>query len=452
METPLLQTKLYIPPPRPELIARPRLIEQLNAGLHRKLMLISAPAGFGKTTLVSGWIRHTGLPIAWLFLDKDDNDLTRFLSYLIAALQKVQASPPVSSKQAPGQAALAMLSAAQPQPPPIEAILTALINEIASVPTTFTLALDDYHLIQAQPIHDALTFLLDHLPSNLHLVIITRADPPLPIARLRGRGQLVELRQSDLRFTLEEAAEFLNQVMDLHLSAEDVAALGARTEGWIVGLQLAALSLQDRADSHEFIATFSGEHHYVLEYLTEEVVRRQPGPVQRFLVQTSILDRLCGPLCDAVTDGSGSGAMLAHLLHRNLFILPLDDEHHWYRYHHLFADLLNGHLRRSRLGDILELHRRAALWHEENGYTSQAVQHALAAQDYQLASRMIVNNWRRMFHQGWVNTAVRWLESLPPELVRRSPPLGIAYCWTLFVRGDYHISPYLEETAKAFDQ
>jgi LuxR family maltose regulon positive regulatory protein len=454
METPLLQTKLYIPPIRPEWVPRPRLIEQLNEGLRsgRKLTLVSAPAGFGKTTLVCDWLRQTNLPIAWFSLDEGDNDLTRFLTYLIAALQKVPANPSASSKQVPGQAALAMLRAAQSEPPPAEAILTALINEIATVPTTFILVLDDYHLIQAQPIHDALAFLLDHLPSNLHLVIVTRADPPLPIARLRGRGQLTELRQTDLRFTPKEAAEFLNRVMGLSLSAEDVAALEVRTEGWIVGLQLAGLSLQGRADSHEFVVAFSGGHHYVLEYLTEEVVRRQPEPVQRFLVQTSILDRLCGPLCNALTNDNDGEAMLAHLLRRNLFILPLDDEHYWYRYHHLFADLLNGHLRRFRPGDTSELHRRAAIWHEENGYAGRAVQHALAAQDYQLASRMIVNNWRRVFHQGWINTAVRWLESLPPNLVRRSPPLGIAYCWTLYVRGDYRISPYLEETIKAFEQ
>ncbi len=447
--TPLLQTKLYIPSPRPELVARTRLIERLNRGLRsgRKLTLVSAPAGFGKTTLLSEWIAGCDRPVAWLSLDESDNDSVRFLSYLIGALQTI----PDLDESGVGKPALAMLHASQSQSPPVEAILTALINEVAVTPTAFILVLDDYHLIQSQHVHDALSFLLDHLPS-MHLALATRADPPLPTARLRGRGQMTELRQTDLRFAPEEVAEFLNRVMGLGLSKEDIAALGFRTEGWIVGLQLAALSLQDRADSHEFIAAFSGGHHYVLEYLTEEVLHRQPEPVQRFLVQTSVLDHLCGPLCDAVTEERDGEEMLAHLLRRNLFILPLDDQHYWYRYHHLFADLLHGHLCRSRPDDIAALHRRAAVWHSENGYADQAVQHALEAQDYQLASRMIVNSWRRMFHQGWMNTAVRWLESLPPNLVRRSPPLGIAYCWTLFVRGDYRLSPYLEETIEAFEQ
>jgi LuxR family maltose regulon positive regulatory protein len=326
-DVPLLATKLYVPSTRPELIPRLRLVEQLNEGLHRKMTLISAPAGFGKTTLLSEWIADCSwlepeVRVAWLSLDEGDDDLARFLAYLIGALQTI----PSLGEAGVGESALAMLQASQPQPPPVETILTPLINEIAAVPIAFILVLDDYHLIQTQPIHDAIAFLLDHLPSSMHLALATRADPPLPIARLRGQGQLIELRQTDLRFTPEEATRFLNRVMGLSLLAEDIAALESRTEGWIVGLQLAALSLQDRADTHEFITAFTGEHHYVLEYLIEEVVRRQPKPVQRFLMQTSILDRLCGPLCNALTDESDGEAMLAHLRQRNLFILPLDDE------------------------------------------------------------------------------------------------------------------------------
>jgi len=329
MATVLLQTKLYIPPARPELVSRPRLIERLNAGLHRKMALISAPAGFGKTTLVSEWVHSvTGyklqvessgsearpplpetqrsipnvqpstfnfqLPphIAWLSLDESDNDPTRFLAYFIAALQTIGADI--------GKGALSALES--PQPPPTEVVLTATINEIAAIPDQIVLVLDDYHLIEARPIHDALTFLLQHLPPRMHLVIATREDPPLPLARLRARGQLTELRATDLRFSSSEAAEFLNQVMGLDLAAEDIAALERRTEGWIAGLQLAAISMQGSKDTKGFIESFTGSHRYVLDYLIEEVLEQQPESVQTFMLCTSILDRLCGPLCMGKTD------------------------------------------------------------------------------------------------------------------------------------------------------
>jgi LuxR family maltose regulon positive regulatory protein len=322
METPLLQTKLYIPPVRPEMVSRPRLIERLNAGLPRKLTLVSAPAGFGKTTLLSEWI-HSGvrsreyevrdreyqvggvyktLPIpysilptprfAWLSLDEGDNDPARFLAYFVAALQTIEVNV--------GAGTLGALQS--PQPPPIEAVLTALINEISEIPAPFVLILDDYHLITAQPVHDALTFLLDHLPSQMHLVIAGRADPPLPVARLRGRGQLTELRAADLRFTSDEAAAFLNDVMGLGLSTEDIAVLDGRTEGWIAGLQMAALSMQGRKDVTTFIEAFSGTHRFVLDYLVEEVLDRQSSDTQDFLLKTSILERMTAPLCDAILD------------------------------------------------------------------------------------------------------------------------------------------------------
>jgi LuxR family maltose regulon positive regulatory protein len=291
VSTPLLQTKLYIPPSRPELVSRPRLIERLNAGLHRKLTLVSAPAGFGKTTLVSEWVQALDgttppIAIAWLSLDENDNDLTRFLSYFVAASQTIEADI--------GQGALSALQS--PQPPPIEALLTPLINEIAALSSQIGLVLDDYHLIETQPVHDALTFLLGHLPPQLHLVIATREDPPLPLARLRARGQLTELRATDLRFSSSEAAEFLNTRVGLDLSAEDAAALETRTEGWIAGLQLAAISMQGRKDVTGFVQAFTGSHHFVLDYLVEEVLAQQPESVQAFLLQTAVLDRLTGPV------------------------------------------------------------------------------------------------------------------------------------------------------------
>lgn len=469
MVAPFLTTKLYIPPVRPprSVVPRPRLIQRLNEGLRPgcKLTLVSAPAGFGKTTLLSEWVGqgldvedwgldnaatgHSPMSIpqspqvAWLSLDKGDNAPSCFWGYFVAALQTIETSI--------GANALDALQI--PQPPPIEAILTALLNEIAALPNPFALVLDDYHVIEAQPVHSALTFLLDHLPPQMHLVVATRSDPPLPIARLRGRGQLTELRADDLRFTPDEAVAFMNEAMGLSLTPKDVQALKVRTEGWIVGLQLAALSMQGRSDTRAFIEAFTGSHHYVLEYLTDEVLQRQSEPVQRFMLETSILNRLCGPLCDEVTERADSAEVLADLNRRNLFIVPLDDAHYWFRYHCLFADLLQGYLRQSQPDALPTLHRRAAYWYEENGHADPAVRHALAAQDYKLASRVIVNNWRRLFRQGWVNTAVRWLESLPPDLMRRLPPLSIAYCWTLFVRGDYgHIAPYLEQAAEAFDQ
>jgi LuxR family maltose regulon positive regulatory protein len=440
MATPLLRTKLYVPPARPELVSRPRLIERLDEGLRlgRQLTLISAPAGFGKTTLLSEWIAGCDRSVAWLSLDKEDNDLARFLAYWVGALQTI----PSFGEAGIGESALAMLQS--PQPLAVEAIGTALINDIASIPAAFILVLDDYHLVQAQPIHDALTFSLDHLPPSMHLVVATRADPPLPIARLRGQGQLTELRQTDLCFTIEEAAGFLNHVMGLGLSAEDVAALESRTEGWIVGLQLAALSLQERADAHEFVAAFSGGHHYVLEYLIDEVVRRQPEPVQRFLMQTSILDRLCGPLCDAVrfglskstTDEGDGEATLAYLQRRNLFILPLDDEHYWYRYHRLFADLLGNLLRKEWLPEhIPELHLRACDWYDRNGLPAEAVSHALAAQDFERAAQLIERHSLAMVTRGELTTLLRWIDALPADLARSRPWLCIHQAWPLTFAG-----------------
>jgi LuxR family maltose regulon positive regulatory protein len=422
----LLKTKLYIPPVRLELVSRPRLIEQLDAGLDRKLSLISAPAGFGKTTLLSEWVTRFPGRAAWLSLDKEDNDEARFWTYLIAALQAVQADL--------GQDALRLLQG--PQRPATQAILTRLLNQVTALPQRVVFVLDDYHLISDLAIHEGLAFLLEHLPPQMHVVMSTRADPPLPIHRLRARGQLTELRSDDLRFIPDEAAAFLNAAMGLDLAREDVETLEARTEGWIVGLQLAALSLQDRADAHEFIAAFSGGHHYVLEYLTEEVVRRQPEPVQRFLMQTSILSRLCGPLCDAVTGGNDGEAMLAHLRQRNLFILPLDDEYHWHRYHHLFADLLGNLLRKEWPQEhIQELHLRACEWYDRNGFTADAVNHALAAEDFERTAQLIEDNSLAMVTRGELTILLRWIEALPEGVAHSRPWLCVHQAWPLTLAG-----------------
>src|SRR5437588_8497107 len=331
MSTPILATKLYIPRLRPNVVIRPRLIERLNEGLHRKLTLIAAPAGFGKTTLVSAWLAGCDRQVVWLSLDEGDSDPTRFLTYLVAALQTI--APTI------GEGVSGVLQS--PQPPPTASILTALLNEITAIPDHFVLVLDDYHVLDAKSIDHTLTFLLEHLPPQMHLVIATREDPPLPLARLRAGGHLTEVRAVDLRFTPSEAAVFLNQVMGLPLSAEDIAALERRTEGWIAGLQLAAISMQGQKDTTSFITSFTGSHHFVLDYLVEEVLQRQPESIQTFLLRTSILDQLCGPLCDAVLlSPTGSGqATLEYIEHANLFVVPLDNERRWYRYHHRFADL-----------------------------------------------------------------------------------------------------------------
>src|SRR5512141_952323 len=379
MFTPILATKLYIPPPRTKIVLRPRLIEHLNEGLHRKLTLICAAAGFGKTTLVSEWIASCGRPVAWLSLDEGDNDPTRFLTYLVAALQMITVNI--------GAGVLGVLQS--PQPPPTESILTALLNEITTIPDNFIFVLDDCHVIDSKPVDNALTFLIDHLPPQMHLVIATREDPPLPLARLRVRNQLIELRAADLRFTPAEAAEFLNQTMGLDLSAEDIAALETRTEGWIAGLQLAALSMQGRSDTAGFIQAFTGSHRFVLDYLAGEVLERQPEGVRNFLLQTAILDRLCGSLCDAVTAQDGGRGMLETLERSNLFVVPLDDQRQWYRYHHLFADVLQAHLIEAQPEQVSSLHQRASVWYEQNGYPSDAIRHTLAAEDFERAAGLI---------------------------------------------------------------
>jgi LuxR family maltose regulon positive regulatory protein len=444
MATSILATKLYIPPPRPKVVLRPRLIERLNEGLQRKLALISASAGFGKTTLVSEWVAGIGRPAAWLSLDEGDNDPTRFMAYLVAALQTL--APNI------GAGALAVLQSHQP--PSIESILTALLNEITSIPDHFMLVLDDYHLVDAKPVDHALTFLLEHLPPQMHLVIATREDPHLPLARLRARGQLTELRAADLRFTPSEAAEFLNQMMGLNLSAEDIAALDKRTEGWVAGLQLAALSMQGDKDATGFIKSFTGSHRFVLDYLMEEVLQQQSESIQTFLLRTSILDSLCGPLCEAVlVSPSASGQeTLQYLEHANLFIVPLDNERRWYRYHHLFADVLRMHLMAEQPEQVSSLHQRASVWYERNGLPTDAIRHALAAGDFVRAADMVELIMPAMTRSQQNATLWGWLKAIPDELVRLRPVLSVGYAKVCIFFGEYGgVEPRLRDAERWLD-
>src|SRR5215207_352313 len=436
----ILATKLYIPPSRPKVVIRPRLIEQLEAG-HAPgrtagVTLISAPAGFGKTTLVSEWVAGCGRPVAWLSLDDGDNDPTRFLFYLVAALQTVAVNI--------GKEVSGMLQSAQP--PQTESILTSLLNEITTIPDHFVLVLDDYHVIDAKPVDQALTFLLEHQPPQMHLVIATREDPQLPLARLRARGQLTELRAADLCFTHSEAAEFLNRVMGLNLVADDIAALETRTEGWIAGLQLAAISMQGNKDISGFIQSFTGSHHFVMDYLLEEVLQQQSASIHTFLLRTSILKRLCGSLCDAVLRHPAAPGQetLEYLERANLFLIPLDNERRWYRYHHLFADLLRQRLQRSLVSPtgtgegqarLNELHIRASQWYEDNDLALEAFHHAAAANDIERAERLIDGKGIPLHFRGGVTPILDWLESLPKTVLNARPSLWWRHAALLLING-----------------
>ncbi len=452
MTTPLLATKLHVPLPRPDLIDRPRLLERLEEGASRKLTLISAPAGFGKTTLVSTWVQRASSQVAWLSLDEGDNDPTRFLSYLLAALD--------GSWPGVGQVAGAMLQS--PQPPPAEAVLTALINDIAALPPdlppALTLVLDDYHAVSAEPVHRAVAFLVDHVPPAAHLMILTRADPPFSLARLRARGELTEIRVAELRFVTEEAARFLNQALGPVLSAEEVALLERRTEGWIVGLQLAALSMRDREDLSEFITGLSGSHRYIVDYLTEEVLGRQSNRIREFLLRTSILDCLSGPLCEAVADTGGAEPyagpppsaqeILEYLERANLFVVPLDDERGWYRYHHLFADVLRSRLQQVSPGLVPDLNRRAAEWYEQAGLVRDAIRHALAAACHEHAARLVEQNALSLMVRGELTTLQGWLQAVEDRIPGR-PWLAIYQAWVLSLTGRLQdVEPWLEEAER----
>ncbi len=416
---PLLATKLFIPPrrPRDSVVDRSRLTDRLKALNDQRLTLISAPAGFGKTTLVSEWIPHSDYCVSWLSLDADDNDPVRFWTYVIAAVQMLRRNL--------GEEALALL--AERPLPPIESILTSLLNDMAAFPDRLGLVLDDYHVIEAPAIHTALTFLLDHLPPQMHLLITSRSDPPLPLARWRVRRQLTEIRAADLRFTPDEAAQFLNHVMGLKLAADELAALETRTEGWIAGLQLAALSMHDRDDVGGFIRSFTGSHAYIVDYLAEEVVQRQSAEIQAFLLQTSILGRLCSDLCDAVVERAGSQARLEYFQHSNLFVVSLDDERHWYRYHHLFAEVLQARLRSDQPDSVPRLHLRASAWYERSGLVAEAIQHALAAGSVADVTRLIEQHGLGLIAHGECQRLLTALETMPVAIVQERPMLSTVY-------------------------
>jgi len=428
MTMPVLATKLFVPPQRHQAVERPRLTAKLVEGARtgRKLTLISAPAGFGKTTLLGQWIAvasqtYPAMRVAWLSLEESDNDPARFLAYLIAALH--QADPSISVGDPSAQQ-------------PVEAALTAIVNGVSQSDQKILLVLDDFQLIGDASVRDAVGFLLDHLPSSLHIAISSRSDPLLPVARLRARGELTELRAADLRFTADEASAFLNTAMGLALSKEDVGALEARTEGWIAGLQLAALSMQDRADVSGFISAFTGSNRFVIDYLIEEVLERAPLEVREFLVQTAILERLSGPLCDAVTGHPNGAEMLDSLERANLFVAPLDDQREWYRYHQLFADVLKVRLLAQGLEHVAELHGRASKWYERNGFADDAIRHAFEAGDYPRAARVIESTIPGIRKSRMDATFLGWLALLPEDAIKRRPVLEVFSAWLSMIGGN----------------
>jgi ATP/maltotriose-dependent transcriptional regulator MalT len=437
----LLATKLHLPQPRPGLLARARLLQRLDRGMARELTLVCAPAGFGKTSLLGDWGRHARRTVAWLSLDAGDDDPVRFWRYVAAALDG--AGTAVGERLGP------LLRG--PQPASLEAVVTALVNQLAAGSEETALVLDDYHLIQAPAVHDSLALLLERLPPQLRLVVASRADPPLPLARLRARGQLAELRAADLRFTEEEAAALLHQTAGLDLPTGSVAALAARTEGWPAGLQLAGLSLQGHPDPAGFVAAFSGSHRYVLDYLTEEVLDRQAEPLRGFLLETSVLERLSGPLCDAVTGRSDSQALLEQAERANLFLVPLDGQRRRWRFHHLFADLLRARLQQTHPERVPQLHRAAAAWCEAHGLVDDAVRHALAADDAVWAARLIEQHFDALLHRAEGATVDRWVAALPAELVRSRPRLRLAQAVWALVKGRMdEVEPLLADAERAF--
>jgi len=434
----ILSTKLYIPPKRSTLVPRPGVLEKLEQGLNRPVTLVSAPAGFGKTTLLSEW--HTSengraRPLAWLSLDSEDNDVERFLLYIVAALDTLEKG--ISDSVLP----LLQMN----QPPATSIILTSLINALAeTLQTPFVLALDDYHVVTASKVHEALVFLVENTPPQMHLVILSREDPPLPLARLRAQQQLTEIRAADLRFSLQESAAFLNQVMGLNLTLNEVETLDTRTEGWVAGLQMTAISMAGRDDKSSFIRTFASSNRFIFDYLIDEVLEGIPSDIHGFLVKTSILDRMCAPLCDAVTGKTDGRKILLQLEQMNLFVIPLDDQRRWYRYHHLFADLLRQQLRSEYDSKIQELHQKACDWYRNNELVGGAIHHALAVGDYETVASLSETLAFESIERNELYTIANWLENLPDKAMQTKPWLNVAYAWILFrtrqfVRVEQHL-------------
>jgi LuxR family maltose regulon positive regulatory protein len=454
MTTPILTTKLYIPSSHHDLVSRPRLIKQLNTGLSCKLSLVSAPAGFGKSTLLSSWVAQMDSSrVAWLSLDEGDNDLVRFLTYFVSALKNIETdfeSGFLVALQSPGQMNT-------------EVVLTNLLNEIAKFSKEGILILDDYHVIESPPIDQAITFLLDHLPSQIHLVISSRIDPSLPLSRLRARGQMIEIRANDLRFTQDEVGTFLNQLMGFDLTVDNVAALEGRTEGWIAGLQLAALSIQGfnhTSEITDFINRFTGSDRYIQDYLADEVLRQQPKDVKDFLLQTSILDRMNATLCNFILEKNNSQTILESLETANLFIVSLDNERRWYRYHHLFADLLRQRLQINHQNQVPTLHRRASQWYEQQEIPSDTIRHALATNDFERAADLAELAWPAWKGSFQSITWLGWVKGLPIELIRTRPVLSVAYAWANLNAGNLEAAEarlqdaehWLEPTTNMQDQ
>jgi LuxR family maltose regulon positive regulatory protein len=439
----LLRTKFHTPQVRSDWVRRPRLEKRLDQGLDRKLTLVSAPAGFGKSSLVASSLSESDRHAAWLSLDEGDNDRVRFWTYVIAAIQAVEQDVGDEAKQI----------ITSPQLRRTDPAIISLLNEISELTGDLVLVLDDYHVIEAEQVHEDMSYLLDYQPANLHIVLISRADPPISLARLRAHGRLIEIRATDLEFSAAETAILFNDVIDLNLSPEQVEALNERTEGWIVGLQLAALSLRGHRAYDTFFERFAGSHQFILDYLTEEVLRALPDPQRQFLLRTSILDRFCGALCHAVTGDAASQQLLDEIRMDNLFLIPLDPGGRWFRYHHLFAEVLQALLKRDHSDEVAALHLKAAAWFENQGYADEAVVHALRSGDIQQARELILKHWISILHRGELATVLRWLDALPEEIERDDPSVSLARCWALFLSGQsLAIEPHLEQANNAYER
>lgn len=420
----LVQTKLYIPPLRPNLVPRPHLFDKLNAGLSGKLTLVSAPAGFGKSTLLSHWISQSEINFCWVTLEENDNDIIRFLAYFIAALQTIDV--------AVGDQLLSLFHSSQQEQ--VEAVLVPLINQVAQTKNRFALVLDDYHLIESQDIHQGLSFWLEHQPPTMHLVIAGRSDPPLPLAKMRARREMTEIRESDLRFSIDESDNLLNQFLGLNLSREDIKAMVNRTEGWIAGLQLASIALQGKKDMSGYIQGFTGSQEYIADYLSDEVMNHQSKQVQEFLLKTSILEHLSSQLCDAVTEQKDSQQILQQLRSSNLFLTPLDDQGQWFRYHQLFADLLHQRLLESHADEVPHLYLKASRWFEEKDLLAEAIEYALRGSYFDRAIALLESAAEETIKSSEIATFMRWIEKIPEDLVRSSVTLSIYYAWALLIR------------------
>ena len=439
----LFTTKLYVPQLSNDLVPRPRLYERLDECLTRKLTLISAPAGFGKSTLVAGWLSEIDRSVAWLSLDRGDNDPVRFWTYLIAAIQTIHREIGAEARQ--------IISA--PQLRSAEPASISLINDISQLARDFIVVLDDYHVIEEERVHAGLSYLLEHQPSNLHIVLLSRVDPSMSLARLRAHGQMVEIRAEDLQFSTEEAATLLNQKIGLNLKPEHIEALNTHTENWAVGLQLAALALKGQSSSDTFIEEFTGGHQFILDYLTEEVLDTLPDAQRGFLLRTSILERFCGGLCHVVTGDPSSRQMLDEIRKSNLFLIPLDTDGRWFRYHHLFAEVLHALLERDHPGEIDGLHLKAAEWFEGEGYPGEAVGHVLRSADTARAGELVLKHWLPAVHRGEVATVLNWLAALPEEMEADDPSISLARCWAFFISGNSSaIGPHLERANGTFER